>query len=67
MQIHLLDEEVLEAAVTVQKLQCRRGNLKALQQKLQVTTATSLACINVAVHFLYSLLQASLANSPYHA
>lgn len=34
--MHLLDEEVLEAAVTVQKLQRRRANLKALHHKLQV-------------------------------
>ncbi len=36
-QVHLLDEEVLEAAVTVQKLQRRRANLKALHHKLQVS------------------------------
>lgn len=41
MQINLLDEEVLEAAVTVQKLQRRRGNLKALQHKLQVSGLAS--------------------------
>ena len=36
MQIHLLDEEVLEAAVTVQCLQQRRANLKGLHHTLQV-------------------------------
>ncbi|KAA6426324.1 MAG: VPS54 isoform 2 [Trebouxia sp. A1-2] len=35
-EVHLLDEEVLEAAVTVQRLQRRRANLKALHHKLQV-------------------------------
>ncbi|DBA81853.1 hypothetical protein WJX77_011322 [Trebouxia sp. C0004] len=35
-EVHLLDEEVLEAAVTVQKLQRRRANLKTLHHKLQV-------------------------------
>ncbi len=35
-QVHLLDEEVLEAAVTVQKLQRSRASLKALHHKLQV-------------------------------
>lgn len=36
VQIRLLDEEVLEAAITVQRLQQRRGNLKGLHHKLQV-------------------------------
>lgn len=36
LQIHLLDEEVLEAAVTVQRLQQRRSNLKGLHHTLQV-------------------------------
>lgn len=36
MQIRLLNEEVLEAAVTVQRLLQRRANLKDLNHKLQV-------------------------------
>lgn len=36
LQVHTLDEEVLEAAVTIQKLQRRRSNLKGLVHKLQV-------------------------------
>lgn len=36
LQIYLLDEEVLEAAVTVQRLQQRRANLKSLHHTLQV-------------------------------
>lgn len=37
VQIHLLNEEVLEAAVTVQRLLRRRANLKDLNHKLQVS------------------------------
>ena len=44
-QVRLLDEEVLEAAVTVQKLQRRRANLKALHHKLQVHIALHLVCV----------------------
>ncbi len=43
-QVHLLDEEVLEAAVTVQKLQRRRANLKALHHKLQVSCLSKCQC-----------------------
>lgn len=40
-QVHALDEEVLEAAVTIQKLQRRRSNLKGLVHKLQVSMLSS--------------------------
>lgn len=36
VQIRLLNEEVLEVAVTVQRLLRRRANLKDLNHKLQV-------------------------------
>ena len=48
LQVHSLDEEVLQAAVTIQKLQRRRANLKALQHKLQVSTAAPLPSLHHA-------------------
>lgn len=48
VQIQLLDEEVLQAAVTVQRLQQRRANLKALHHTLQVGL---MSCSHVAAAF----------------
>ena len=48
--MHLLDEEVLEAAVTVQKLQRRRANLKALHHKLQVSCLSKCQCQSLNCH-----------------
>ena len=46
--MHLLDTEVLEAAVLVQQLQRRRNNLKNLQHKLQVATSKQRHCSVIA-------------------
>ena len=61
LQIHLLDEEVLEAAVTVQRLQQRRANLKGLHHTLQV------GLVPCSFALSYSLLYTVVCDSSSHA
>ena len=50
VQIQLLDEEVLQAAVTVQRLQQRRANLKGLHHTLQVVLMSCRVWLQPPLH-----------------